>query len=125
MDQASKKYFVIYSAGSKVSLVALATAESIIDNAARELRRENSSFEALAGVVPSKNAQGVVEPVTPFTVTEKMLLAIKKLNEKGRTYATFPASPGGARAFIEAADRNDCANKARSLVSRAGIEAMK
>ena len=125
MNQASKKYFVIYSAGSKVSLVALASAESIIDNADRELRRENSSFEALAGVVPSKNAQGVVEPMTPFTVTEKIMLAIKKLNEKGRTYATFPATPGGARAFIEAADRIDCGSKAHRLVERSGIELMK
>ena len=125
MNQASQKYFVIYSAGSKVSLVALASAASIIDNAARELRRENSSFEALAGVVPIKNAQGMVEPVAPFTIIEKLMLAIKKLNEKGRTYATFPASPGGARAFIEAAERNDCANKARSLVSRADVDPMK
>ena len=125
MNAASKKYFVIYSAGSKVSLVALASAASIIDNAARELRRENSAFEALAGIVPIKNAQGVVEPVAPFTVVEKLILAVKKLNEKSRTYATFPASPGGARAFIEAADRQDCGIKARSLVRRAGIDPMK
>ena len=125
MDQASKKYFVTYSAGSKVSLVALASAESIIDNAARELQREKSTFEALAGVVPIKNALGVAVPVTPFTVVEKLMLAVTKLNQKGPTYATFPASAGGARAFIEAADRNDCGNKARSLVSRAGIDPMK
>ena len=125
MDQASKKYFVIYSAGSNVSLVALASATSIIDNANRELRREDSSFEALAGIVPTKNAQGVVEPVAPFTILEKMMLAVKKLSEKGRTYATFPASPGGARAFVGAADRKDCGIHARRLVERSGVELMR
>ena len=125
MNQSSKKYFVIYSAGSKVSLVALASAESIIDNAVRELRREGRTFEDLAGIVPIKNDKGVIEPIVPFTVADQMKLSVVKLNQNGRTYATFPASPGGARAFIEAADKSDCGRQARVLVGRAGIEPLK
>lgn len=125
MDQASKKYFVIYSAGSKVSLVAFASDASIIDNAERELRRESCSFAKMANVVQTKNAKGVLEPIAPFTVTEKLMLSVKKLNDRDRAYAIFPASPVGAKAFIEEAEKKDCGRDARKLVARSGIEPMK
>lgn len=125
MDQESKKYFVIYSAGSKVSLVAFASEASIIENAERELRRESCSFASMANVFRTKNAKGVIEPIVPFTVKEKLMLSVKKLSDRGRAYAIFPASPGGARAFLEEAEKKACGRDARRLIAKSGIEPMK